>query len=191
MARELKSESQIAALLEAQMTPAARIGLVLLAALLCIQGLRLFYDRTQVLQQEAAYLASEISAMSDETLLPAWTARARSAEAAAQAWSGLAWRAAAPGIAAAEIEAALRVHLAAGRFEELRLEVNPEPIETGRIRQLRFSLSGEVAKTRAHALLAELSASKPLLQVTSLQFAKQGKEKFSVEIEGVAPYMED
>ena len=191
MAQDRKSDSQLASLLEAQMTPAARIGLVFLAALLCIQGLRLFYDRTQALQQEAAYLASEISAMSDEALLPAWTERAQSAEAAAEAWSGLAWRATAPGIAAAEIEAALRARIEAGRFEKLRLEVNPEPIETGRIRHLRFSLSGEIPKTRAHALLTELSASKPLLQVTTLQFAKQGAENFSVEIEGVAPYQEN
>lgn len=184
------NKSGLGAFLNTQMTPAARYGLVVLLALLGVQGLRLFYAQHQQTRQEANYLAAELEANSDEALLPLWTERAETAEAAAEAWSNLAWRAPAPGIAAAKLEAALRLRLETGQFDKLRLEVDPEPVADGKVKYLRFRINGQLPRNRAHALLAELSASNPIIRITDLQFARQGQEDFTVEVEGLAPFLE-
>lgn len=176
--------------IDAQMTPAARYGIVILAALLCIQGLRIMSERTSRLQDVARNLASEIELMSDPELAPTWEARAAKAEEAAKAWSELAWSATAPGIAAAELEASLRARFEANGFQKLQIEVNPELIDKGQLKFIRFSITGQIPKSRAHALLAELAASKPTLQIVSLQFSKQGADDFSARIDGLAPYAE-
>lgn len=188
---EQRRNRALSSFVDAQMTPVARYGIVVLVALLCVQGLRLLSERTSRLQEVARGLASEIDMMSDPELAPTWQARAERAEDAAKAWSMLAWSATAPGIAAAELEASLRSKLEASGFQMLQIEVNPELVEKGRLKFIRFSITGQLPKSRAHALLAELAVSKPALQVASLQFSKQGTDEFSARIDGLAPYAEN
>jgi hypothetical protein len=113
----------LSSFIDAQMTPAARYGVVILAALLCLQGLRVLSERTSRLQDVARSLASEIDMMSDPALAPTWQARAERAEEAAKAWTELAWSATAPGIAAAELEASLRARFEASGSQKLQIEV--------------------------------------------------------------------
>ncbi len=177
--------------LDNQLTPPARYGLVVLAVLLGLHFVRVFAGHVETGRENAAELASELAILSDAEVETVWAERAQTAQAVATAWRGLAWVAPAPGIGAAELESAIRSKLAANGFNQLQLEVDPEPLRDGQLQFFRFTLSGQLAPGRAHSLLAELAASKPSLHVTTLQFSTRQKDQFAVRIEGLAPYIQE
>lgn len=179
------------AIFETQLTAPARYGLVVLALLLGIHFVRVAGQHVETSQENASLLASELALLSDANLEAVWAERAETSQTIAGAWRTLAWAAPAPGIGAAQLESAVRAKLAAGGFDKLQLQVDPEPLKEGQLQFFRFSLSGQLAPGRAHSLLAELAASKPSLQVTSLQFSSQQKGEFSARIEGLALYIEE
>lgn len=185
-----KEPSGFSAMIRSQMTRTSQYGLVVLVGLLGLQGLRLMSERVDRLTQETGAAAAEFAAMSGASGDEIWSDRALSAESASQAWSQLAWSAPAPGIAAAELEAVLRNRLAAQAFSALQVEVNPEPMQDGTVSYLRFAITGEVLKSRAHSLFADLSSSKPLMRVTALRLSKRGQDAFTIEVSGIAPYLE-
>lgn len=191
MAREDKGLAGKPAKSGMQLTRTSQYGLVVLAVLLGLQGLRMMSERVDLLAQDTNRAAAELAAMTDGSGDDTWIDRARSAEAASQLWSQLAWAAPAPGIAAAELEATLRSRLTAQAFSQLQVEVNPEPVQEGQISYLRFTISGEMVKNRAHSLFADLASSKPYLRVTSLRLSKRGASSFLIEVSGIAPYLEE
>ena len=179
------------AFLETQLTAPARYGLVVLAVLLGIHFVRVAAQHVETSQENASLIASELALLSDADVELVWAERAETAKTVAAAWKTLAWTAPAPGIGAAELESAVRAKLAANGFDKLQLQVDPEPLKDGQLQFFRFNISGQLPPGRAHSLLAELAASKPSLQITSLQFSSQQKGEFSARIEGLAPYNEE
>lgn len=179
------------AFIETQLTVPARYGLVVLAVLLGVFFVRVAGQHLETSQENASLLASELALLSDANVEVIWAERAETAQSVAGEWRTLAWKAPAPGIGAAQLESAVRARLAANGFDKLQLQVDPEPLKEGQLQFFRFNISGQLAPARTHSLLAELAASKPSLQVTTLQFSSQQRGEFSARIEGLAPYIEE
>ena len=93
-----------------------------------------------------------------------------------------------PGVGAAQIEVALRDLAGQNSAETLQLEVNPEPLRRGNAQFLKFSLSGEFPAPLVHQFLVQMAASEKLLVVSNLQLVAQRNERYSISLDGIAPF---
>lgn len=174
--------------IETQMTPAARYGLVVLALLLCIFGLRTLIGSVEALRAEAGRTAGDLALLSDSSAEETWASRLEEARAAQATWEGHIWTAASEGVGAAQLEVALRSLCNEAGVEKLQMNVSPEPLRRGELAFLRFSVSGEMPPGSFHSLVAGLGTARPDLLVTDVQLAQQKSGGVTIKLEGLAPF---
>lgn len=191
MSASQKDRSAFGEILSGQMTPSAQYGLVVLILLIGFFGLKQFDGRVEQLRTDATRAASDLAVLSNDDAEKTWLARASSAESARDAWRDHTWIAASAGVAAAQLETALRDAADQSGLEKLQLNVNPDPIDRNSLSYLRFGFSAQVPPGQVHTLLAALATAKPDLIVTGLQLSAQQKGDMTIKVDGIAPFATD
>ncbi len=174
--------------LDAQLTPTARHGLVILCLLLAVFGLRELSSSVTAARAEAGRIAADLALLSDDLAEPIWAQRAEEAASSRMEWQRHVWTAASEGVGAASLEMALREAARSAGLKQPQLTVTPDMLRRGEVDFLRFSLSGEMDPGTPHILLATLATSRPALFVSDLQLVLQRTGKYSVQLEGLAPF---
>lgn len=168
----------------------ARYGLVATAALLAIDTVGKLAQASDGKRDARIAAERQYLRLADNLDLDAWTDRAAKSEAAAAEWANRRWRAATPGLGAAEIEAMLNAFGGVEEIELNRVEVDPTPMAVaGAAEGLRFAIVGTARNSGSMAgFLDALANAEPPLFTDELGLRITPKDVVYFTIGGVAPF---
>lgn len=183
-----QEKSQLATLLEEQLTPRTQYGLVVLFAFAMIYAITSLMTHVETKSAQAQSLNAELEIWSDTDAQNAWRSRAETSLETLSEWEAAAWQAESPGIAAAEIEIAIQGLANSANVPAARIEVNSEAVSQDQSDFLRFDVSGNVPIGSIPRLLILFAANKKQLIISDVQLVTRNQSTTNFQISGVAPF---
>ncbi|MCA8903686.1 MAG: hypothetical protein H6881_00575 [Rhodobiaceae bacterium] len=183
-----QSSGQVRDFFRTQMTTGAQYGLIALAGLVGICGLRTLAADVDQLRSRSIDAASELQMLNDTTAETVWQERANQAQTVARAWDAQMLSAPSAGVGAAQLEVMLRDIARSSEISDLQVNINPDLVDRNAIAFLRFDISGQMIPGQTYALLAALATSKPTLIVTDLQIAPRSDGQMTLKVSGISPF---
>lgn len=172
-----------------QITPRVAYGLVALFAIglfLLVTELR---DRSDTMAQSVSDMQAELRMLKDDASATMWGERATEAAAAKAAWEETDWTAETPGIASAEIQAALTGIANPNGFLDPRVQVSADTMEINGRRVLRFEMAGGCEPGNLMKTIVGISTYPKRLVINEITTAfNQGGQVGLVTVIGYATY---
>lgn len=164
---------------------AALAGLLLIGLFLLAELQALNEDRIRVLHLERALLVQAAEARVE----PGWEVRAGQAVSALDALENEILRAPTAGAAAAQLQEAMRGVLSSANALQPRIQVDPEPVETGPVATLRYELSAILPAASVLPVLEALAAPPHAIVWSEVQLVFTLGRRANLTLRGYVPVM--